>query len=68
MIKRYKVIKEYDRFYLATDENGFKECFPKVGNRVDKDGYITVRETIYPGGKALPSEKVNKNFNGGRFE
>lgn len=66
-MKRYKVIKEYDRFYLAVDENGFKECFSKATTKVDAEGYITIRETLYPGGIGLPSEKVNKTFNGGRF-
>lgn len=66
-MKKYKVIKEYDRFYLAEDSKGFKECFSKVENVVDSDGYITIQESNYQGNYGLPPEKVNKKFNGGKY-
>lgn len=37
---KFKVIKEYDRFYLAEDSKGRKECFDKIFHKPDKDGYI----------------------------
>lgn len=38
---KYKVIKEYDKFYLTENMKGFKECFDKVLYKPDKNGYIT---------------------------
>lgn len=41
METKYKVIKEFDRFYLAESPSGWKETFHKVEYKPDKDGYIT---------------------------
>lgn len=38
---KYKVIAEYDRYYLTKSEKGWKECFLKEEYKPDKDGYIT---------------------------
>ncbi|MBE6152684.1 MAG: hypothetical protein E7166_00455 [Firmicutes bacterium] len=60
---KYKVIEEYDRFYLTVHPKGYKENFPKYKYQPDENGYITVKsETNYFGGKALPSGKVNRSF------
>lgn len=37
---KYKVIKEYERYYLTEDEKGRKECFDKTFHKPDKNGYI----------------------------
>ncbi len=37
---KYKVIKEYKRFYLCKSEKGYLECFTKNNYKVDIDGYI----------------------------
>jgi len=42
-IKRYKIIKEYQLFYLTIDENGFKECFKKRFHQPTDDGYIEIK-------------------------
>lgn len=60
---KYRVIKEYDRFYLAIHPNGYKECFQKYKYKPDKDGYIIKETYEYSGGQALPPEKVNTSFN-----
>lgn len=61
--KKFKVIAEYSRFYLAESEKGYKDTFNKSDYKQDSDGYI-VKEKYYnyAGGIALPSEKVNKKF------
>ena len=41
METKYKVIKEFDRFYLAESPSGWKETFHKAEYKPDKDGYIT---------------------------
>ena len=41
MVTKYKVIKEFDRFYLAESPSGWKETFHKAEYKPDKDGYIT---------------------------
>lgn len=38
---KYKVIKEYERYYLTQNERGHKECFDKIFHKPDKNGYIT---------------------------
>lgn len=37
---KYKVIKEYQRFYLCRSEKGWLECFSKSNYKVDANGYI----------------------------
>lgn len=37
---KYKIIAEYDRYYLAVHPNGWKECFNKKEFKPTKDGYI----------------------------
>lgn len=43
---KFKVIKEYEKYYLCEHEkHKYKECFSRIGHRLDKDGYITKTET-----------------------
>ncbi len=37
---KYKVIKEYQRFYLCRSEKGWLECFSKSNYKVDANGYV----------------------------
>jgi hypothetical protein len=65
-IYKFKVIEEYEKFYLAINEKGFRECFLKK-EYTPENGVITKRrEYNYHGGTALPKEKVNKIFNPGK--
>lgn len=41
---KYKVIKEYKKYYLCESENGYKVCFDKF-NYKPKNGIIIVKET-----------------------
>lgn len=66
---KYKVIKEYSRFYLAESENGYKETFEKWKYIPDSEGYIyKENEDNYKGGTALSSYKVNNKFNKGKYQ
>jgi len=38
---KYKVIKEYENYYLTESERGHKECFDKIFHKPDTNGYIT---------------------------
>lgn len=38
---KYKIIKEYDYYYLCESSYGYKECFNKYVYK-SKDGYIYV--------------------------
>lgn len=61
---KYKVIKEYERFYLCESRQGHKECFFKNEHKPDEDGFIFIKkEDNYTGGKTTPSENVNRSFN-----
>lgn len=43
---KFKVIKEYERFYLAEDSKGRKECFDKIFHKPDGNGYIAKIEDL----------------------
>ncbi len=47
--RKYKIIKEYERYYLTEDKNGNKECFDKATHTNIKDGYLIVMERIIDG-------------------
>jgi len=59
---KYKVIKEYPRFYLCESEFGYKECFDKKYQ--PNDGIITIEKKIIEGHEIKP-ENVNRLFNPG---
>lgn len=40
---KFKIIQEYDRFYLAVNDKGFRECFNKAEYYPTEDGYIIKR-------------------------
>lgn len=67
-MERFKVIKEYERYYLCEHEKcKYKECFSKIGHRPDKDGYIIKIETDLGKIKQIPipselEESYNKFF------
>lgn len=44
---KYRVIKEYKRFYLAVHPLGYQECFLKSEYTPDEQGYITKRKDKY---------------------
>lgn len=56
---KYKVIKEYDRFYLCESKQGYKECFFKNEYRPDKEGYISKKEDSYINNQNTFLEKKN---------
>ncbi len=41
---KYKVIKEYERFYLCESERGHKECFFKNEHKPDEKGFIFIKK------------------------
>lgn len=60
---KYKVLEEYDRFYLGVSERGYKECFDKRKYKPDQDGYIEKNiDNNYADGVAPAPDKINKNF------
>ena len=62
---KYKIIAEYERFYLTEHPSGYKECFNKVRYKPTEDGYIIKPTTYFIGNSnGLPPEKVNRSFNG----
>ena len=60
---KYKIIKEYDRFYLTEHPVGYKVCFDRYTHKPTLDGYIIEKESNYTGGQGCPPEKVNRAFN-----
>lgn len=64
-MEKYKIIKEYDRFYLCEHPKGYRECFSKYEYKPTVDGYIVKRKSNFIGhpGTGLTTDKVNKNFN-----
>lgn len=60
-MKRYKVIADYPRYYLAKDDLGFKECFQKALYKPDKDGYIYKVLPNYEG-HPNPPKSINRIF------
>ena len=58
----YKVIKEYDRFYLAQAPAGYFECFLKCNCVLNEEGYIFKKIPEYEG-HAIDPKKVNRDFN-----
>ncbi len=42
---KYKVLQEYDRYYLGENEKGFKECFLKSEYKPTEEGYI-IKKTV----------------------
>lgn len=66
---KYKIIKEYGRFYVCEYETAlgvYRECFLKKDCKV-KNGYVIVKMQIEQHHEGLPSEKVNKYFNPNDF-
>lgn len=60
----YKVLKEYDRYYLCEHPKGYKTCFRKNEYSPTKDGSIFVKDDSESAERqGLSSEKVNKSFN-----
>lgn len=37
---KYKVVKEYNRFYLCESKKGYLECFNKYNYKIDAEGYV----------------------------
>ena len=45
---KYKVIQEYNRYYLAEHEKfGYKECFDKSEYETDDNNYIRHKKNSY---------------------
>lgn len=53
---RYKVIKEYNKFYLCESEKGYKKCLDKYKYKPDENGYI-VEENENDYHDSIPKEK-----------
>lgn len=64
----YKILKEFDKFYLCEHPKGYKTCFRKDEHNPTEDGCIVVKdENTYVERQGLPSDKVNKSFNESKF-
>lgn len=61
---KYKIIKEYDTYYLCERPKGYKECFNKTDYKKTEDECIIKKANAYTGQAGLPPEKVNRKFNG----
>ena len=60
---KYKVLKEYDYYYLTECSVGYKECFLKYEYE-PINGYIEPRNDKHQGNHiGLKPQKVNKSFN-----
>lgn len=59
---KFRIIKEYDKFYLAQAPNEYYECFLKVDYKPDENGFIIKKVNDFEGHDIEP-EKVNRNFN-----
>lgn len=62
-MEKYKIVKEYDRFYLCEHPKGYKECFNKREYKPTEDGYIMKRKKQPIESIGLAPDKVNKSFN-----
>lgn len=62
-MEKYKIIKEYDKFYLCEHPKGYKECFNKSEYKPTEDGYIEEKLKQRKEATGLASDKVNKSFN-----
>lgn len=59
---KYKVIQEYNRYYLAEHEKfGYKECFDKSEFEVDENNYIRRKKHSYNSRK-LDIEEVKHTW------
>lgn len=58
----FKVIKEYERFYLTQSPNKYYECFLKVEYRPNEYGFIFKKVNEFEGHDIDP-DKVNRDFN-----
>lgn len=59
---KYKVIQEYNRYYLAEHEKfGYKECFDKSEFEADENNYIRHKKHSY-NPRELDIEKVKHNW------
>ncbi len=65
-MKRYKVIAEYPRYYLAEDDLRFKECFQKVIYKPDEEGYIYKNLPSYEG-HPNPPQSINRVWGNARI-
>lgn len=43
-MKKYKVIDEYEHFYLCISKNGYRECFNKILYKPDSEGFIYIKD------------------------
>ena len=59
---KYKVLKEYNNYYLTQCSAGYKICFNKHENK-PINGYIFPKISNFTGGVATPPEHVNRSFN-----
>lgn len=56
---KYKVIKEYERFYLAVSPSGWKETFNKPLYKPDSEGYITKKRESNCQGNNIGHPPIN---------
>lgn len=62
---KYKVVEEYDRFYLGESKKGYKKCFEKYKYHPDENGYIT-EESENDYHESIPKEKLRKMKTGNK--
>lgn len=61
----FKIIKEYDRFYLCEHSTGYKECFSKCEYMPTEENFIVKKVSLNVGrpGAIIDPKLVNRNFN-----
>lgn len=59
---KFKIIREYERFYLAKSSMGFNVCFNKNDVETIIDGFIVEKKKIETRGGKIPSDKINRAF------
>ena len=59
---RFKIVEEYEKFYLAQSPNKYCECFLKVDYRPTEDEFIIKKVHEYEG-HDIDLDKVNRSFN-----
>lgn len=61
---KFKVIKEYGRFYLAESPKGYKKTFNKNEYKPDSKGYIIEKEENNFHGNNIPHPPINTPWGG----
>ena len=63
-MEKFKIIDEYDRFYLGISSNGIKETFNKTEYRPNSEGYIIKKQENNNHGNNVSHPPINTPWKG----